>query len=421
MASKEVEEVKVEEEAKETGEERLSSSKNVTTESASKNDKTDASTEGNNDITNGNNNNNNNSQGKILRVVARMFREHADLFLKQASHLEQLSISPHLINHQQYDQNHPYNDDVGGEIPCRENFLDKIRRESVIDLAKKTYENMRYTKAIVDGLIKSKHTSNRSDRRKFAFEIFEEDIFSQIVKEEEFKKLTREHLKQQAGGQSKNKGNTSSSSSIHDVVGANEYVFKRTQEEWQKLSKKKLREYAMRASGPEGMKHIKKKQMNGVKSRTSKKRNLNPSKDGRKGDDDNDNGNRPGKNEKKNTTPATKKRKVSVKKKDDGNESDDSRGDSSSNSSDSDSNSVSSSVKAANNKSDEASIQNIDDDDDDFDLLAMPPLPIPTTETKTPARRERDESSDSSDDNPGKAASFDESDDDSSSLGIIPH
>ena len=356
----------------------------------------------------------NGDQGAILRVIARMFRQHADLFLKQATYLEHMSLQctndfQSSSNLQDWANNFdqdmynstktPTNNDISSKSsnirlpPSREDIQEKRRRESVVDLAKKTYEGMKEVKSVVDVLLKNKSKNNVHKRRKFAYEIFQDDIMTLIVKEEGYKSLSWNEEEQA------------------------KYVFNRTQVEWNKLSTKKVKQYSLRAEGDEGIKHLKlnasltsstipkgkrqKQQHNSSSNSTarkngSKKRKLNQSdtpieKEEKKkvqyrdnGDDDHDD-NDSKTSMKVNGILSTKKDFNSDNDRDIyyENGSDDSE-------SDSDSGSSTASVHNAENKNESS---DDDDDDDRFDITTMPPIPLSNS---TPLKRERDDDSSSS-------------------------
>merc|ERR1712048_1137700 len=72
------------------------------------------------------------AEPKILLIIARMFRQHAILFLKQASLLERMSSHP----------KEPLKWDIDSTTITRESFDDKVRREYVYEIAKRSYDGM---------------------------------------------------------------------------------------------------------------------------------------------------------------------------------------------------------------------------------------------------------------------------------------
>lgn len=365
------------------------------------NDK-NANTNENNSVDN--TSNNNNSQEKVLRVIAKMFRQHADLFLKQATYLEQMSIyinkegdengsiddnRKDCINKENVDSEHGHGNGNGGGviyalpeisniIPCREDIKDKIRREAVVDLAKKSFENTKELKSIVDQLMKKNMKYIISTSRKLPFELFQEDAMEDICKEKEFKEL----LKKDDNIEDKNNG-------INDEAAS--YMYRRTQEEWKKLNKKKVLQYAKRADGDEGVRHIH------IPRRVpGRKRKLKPSTEKKKEDG----------NSKKATKIKCKEEYQEIRQSSNHEDSNGSSSDSDhdekrkldmgSDKKKEDRNRKKSVETSHNDQSNsDTDKSGSDSDDDGFDFLKMPP--IPKSQTNRPLKRERDESSSSDD------------------------
>ena len=202
-------------------------------------------------------------QEATLKVIARMFRQHADLFLKQATYLEAMSLQikqkskkaddneiSGLLNKMSDD--YYFNDKK--LPPCRESLQDKIRRETVVDLAKKSYEGMREVKKIVDVLMIHKTDHQINNRRKHAFEFFAEEILTKIAREDKMKKMINEA--KEKNDTSAGKDNYGVQFTAFDNNEINEYIFRRTQEEWLKLTKPKIKKFAALAASDQGVKHI---------------------------------------------------------------------------------------------------------------------------------------------------------------------
>jgi len=341
----------------------------------------------------------------MLRVVARMFRQQADLFLKQAACLERMSY--HLDDPSMWDLD-------GSQIPSREDLEDKIRREAVIDLAKKSYEGMKEVKVCMDSLLQNKRKSQHSKRRKFAFELFENEIMKKIIKEPEYVSLSRNH-----DDDDPNTGKLAN------------YVFKRTQLEWKKLKKKDIEAYAKKAASNEGIKHLE-----GVKKPKKKrkkvetmprffepptKKNKSPkqkSKTTHHEEDFSDSNEKlpsqivekpPEKTHVESTTQSKKESKTTEEKhesnhqkgKDISGKMEEKHSDQSSDDDDSSSRSSIGSDDSIS-KTKQRSSKSVDDESSEggFDLSAMGPISIPiiSTISTKPMRRERDESSSSEED-----------------------
>ncbi len=226
-----------------------------------------------------------NQDKKILRVIAAMFRQHADLYLQQASYLERMSCSFLTNSNNHPDLNSTNEIDITTTvsaspdiIPSREELQDKIRRESVVDLARKSYQGMKEVQSLMDVILVKKKVHG-GGRRRFAFELFEQDILHSIIKEAKYKEISRKQAKLR-----KNKKNTKSKGSDEKDKNSNDcykseydkdplaaYIFQRTQEEWKKLNKKTIALYANRAEGEDGIKHIKKKKSQRIKSAAKRK------------------------------------------------------------------------------------------------------------------------------------------------------
>mmetsp|Transcript_17764 Transcript_17764/g.25083 ORF Transcript_17764/g.25083 Transcript_17764/m.25083 type:complete len:600 (+) Transcript_17764:249-2048(+) len=98
-------------------------------------------------------------QPSLLRIVSRMFRQHADLFLKQASLLDRIAANPNTKNIEKWD--------IDNFMSHRSDSLEiEIKNDRAVDLAKNTYEGMIHIRNRLDclqNIVMNKIPSNNID------------------------------------------------------------------------------------------------------------------------------------------------------------------------------------------------------------------------------------------------------------------
>jgi len=375
----------------------------------------------------------NHTENKILRIIAKMFRQHADLYYKQASYLEKRALFNNSVdttnaahgrrpcnnNNIHMNGNNPPSPIMWDDtIPSREELQDKIRRDSVVDLAKLSYEGMKGVQNVVDAVLIKKKVQGgstagdkrgESNRRRFAFELFEQDILQSIGKEAKFKELmkSQNELKKEKKQKKPNRSRSSKSidEEVNDPVAA--YIFQRTQEEWKKLNKRKIVMYAKKAEGKDGIKHIELRSNSQKTKNTRRKKRATPTNN----ETESDSEIKPLFKRQKGDPSASgrkldlKRRKMTPSSKKESRQILDDSEDSTDESNDNDSeqsltqnnnikndniNNATNSINRINQKEEDDDKSDSDDEDGGLDLLAMPAMPQPT-----PIKRERDESSSS--------------------------
>ena len=193
----------------------------------------------------------------ILTVVANMFHHHAQLFQHQANALDRMAQYPHdpskwKLHSTTDDPNVPYS----APFSQMETLMDQIRRERVVDLAKKSVDGLKQVQLYMDTLIGKRMAPGYSrSRRKFAWEIFQKDLMKNIRNSNKYMVIkSRERKKRINSKKGKIKAFHPTRRSEEERINA--YMFKRSQEEWKKLTPEKVEEYARRAKGPEGVEHL---------------------------------------------------------------------------------------------------------------------------------------------------------------------
>jgi len=93
--------------------------------------------------------NNNNNYARILQLFSSMFRQHANLYLQEAAVLEKMALypeEPHL-----WFESSSFNDSSSSPI-LLETIDNRILKDNVYQLAKKSYEGMQELKQEMDAL-----------------------------------------------------------------------------------------------------------------------------------------------------------------------------------------------------------------------------------------------------------------------------
>ena len=194
------------------------------------------------------NNNNASRERTILTVVANMFRQHAQLFYHQANTLDRMAQYPNDPSKWNVHsmQNDPSDPNSAPFIPM-ETLNDQVRRERVVDLAKKSVDGLKQVQLYMDTLVgKRMGPGYARSRRKFAWEIFQKDLMENLPYETNF----------MGDAKSKESKKWKEVKDGKEEEMINSYVFKRSQEEWRKLTPARIDEYARRAKGPEGVEHL---------------------------------------------------------------------------------------------------------------------------------------------------------------------
>jgi len=168
----------------------------------------------------------------LLRNTARMFRQRAILYLRQASHLERMSLCSNNAVSNNSNKGHS-----GDPSLPLEHFGFDVKRGEVIDLAKKSYESMvqlqNYMDSImegglggVEGLQINEHKMRKLQSQLYneaPWKIFEKTVGKQIAKEKEYVRLKR-------GGK-------------HFKNLLSNYILRRKLDYWNKLSTKEKENY----------------------------------------------------------------------------------------------------------------------------------------------------------------------------------